>query len=786
MLYPGQNTSDHIYIYSREFQKDQDEESNAPTSPASPSQSLSMPVHSLLPQLVPADPNHTKSPSNPISPSHSRRRSSLRGAGHRRRSSIANTDLLVESMATNLASPLIATYTPTMTIKNNNNTNNNATDDSALINLSMDLADTSNITTAFKSHFTFPPSPSPSVESHQVAAVAEVEVEGAREEVSFATSDSMDIAEEGDDVTKAFAVNTHLFGSSIPNNATTSSPGASPQQQQQQQQQRLPILSPRSPRTQRDKDFDVPLGSAGVDEATVERLRLQKAKRGSQAFYNVPTNPEVKYQFAVHHASSPFSRIPGKIVRIRQEEDNAKSDASSLEEETRRSSNVFEKAFGAKTIKQVLPQESQGVLTSSQDLYPSLEGLGQDKLDMTAQNVTQGQAALAFLDSQEEEEEEGDDIDLLTPPLEQHPSQPIIVQSQDIQGEEQEEQYYPLPDPVFVPRTSRLSVVPESQLEGDEQDEEDEEDDDMTRDMDETAVYGSIIQQAQQRRLSIAHPTPHSTTPSDAVTATATRRLSAVPSPSPSSAKLRLPPPCPVKRSTPIKLGNIRRLSAITTAENAKDSNAATIDAAEEKGLSKSVPASLATRSPARTPRRILSPLKSTCTTNATGLTPAMNRLSPWNPRLVPAVSSPVHPVSQQHVRPIPATPVNLAPAPSSEPFFDESAPMEAQVHSHADADIDDEEHPAQLTLDQFLHLTSVQFMDDMGPSTAARRKSLMSASTRMHPSEGSSLDAMEDGGKVMEVTLADQVQASAAILPFMDMYRMVSATFLKEKIREI
>ena len=516
----------------------------------------------------------------------------------------------------------------------------------------------------------------------------------------------MDMA-EAEDVTSAFALNTHLFGSTSVS-VSSSGPEAV-----------IASATPSHNVNKHERDFSVPLGEEGVDEVAIEQLRLEKAKRGCEDFYRIQASSGMTTSlFAVHHHSP--SELPGKE---NDEGEDGEVDMS-IVLDSRRTSNVFAQAFRLK----VADKEQVEKSAEFAGLYPSLDHLKSDD-DSTSDNIktaatissnpTLGAAGLAFLDDEEE-----DDRDLLTPP----PQASSIVPKNDLPPKSPEK-YLPLPDPVFVPRTARLSVVPESQLEGAVEEGDEEEEDDATRDIDETAGFGSMVQPAQQRRLSIAHPTPAGASP--AVSYIMGRSAS----------------PVKGRPSSPIKSSLKRRQSLAAVATF-------TGHAEQSSSLSRSVPASasLTPKSPRRAAGRVPSPLKPSSTTiqpvaeragstTDTGLTPAMRRLGSWAP---------------------------LPTAASSEPVFDEAAPMESEPEPEPH-----DAHPAgQLTLDHFLHLTSVQFMDDMGPAMARRRKSMMSASTRR-----AELECAEEGAgpKQTEVTLADQVQASAAVLPFMDMYRMVS-----------
>jgi hypothetical protein len=150
-----------------------------------------------------------------------------------------------------------------------------------------------------------------------------------------------------------------------------------------------------------------------------------------------------------------------------------------------------------------------------------------------------------------------------------------------------------------------------------------------------------------------------------------------------------------------------------------------------------------------------------------------MSRLSSWTASQLgnQEASSPAHALASTARRLSFKTPSypsagqhQEALAPTSEPIFDEAAPLDTE---HAES--------RKLSLDEFLTLTGVQFMDDMGPSMGmARRKSMMSASTRFNPNTGDNQEE-EDRPKGFDTTLADQAIASAAILPVMDMYRLVS-----------
>jgi hypothetical protein len=94
--------------------------------------------------------------------------------------------------------------------------------------------------------------------------------------------------------------------------------------------------------------------------------------------------------------------------------------------------------------------------------------------------------------------------------------------------------------------------------------------------------------------------------------------------------------------------------------------------------------------------------------------------------------------------------------APTSEPFFDENAPAE-----------ENEDKP-KISLDQFLSLADMQFMDGLlsvsqAPGAGMKRKN----GARPSLERGTSNPY---GG----VSLAEQISASAAVLPFLEGYRMV------------
>lgn len=643
----------------------------------------------------------------------------------------------------------------------------------------------------------------------------------------------MVIADESEgDVTSAFAANTHLFGRpasqiSQPASATTAGNGlgvrrssssgnvlspSKPSQNGSGRRGSLPAAAPasalfgdlpRAPSFEPSKSMptprarystvvgerEVPLGSAGLDGEDTAKLRMEKARRGSLAFYSASTasaaattSVTTASVFAVHHSPS-----------LEQEQQNAvdgdETEQSEMDmsiADTRRVSNVFAVAFSSahedeadnveadETISQ--NQEQAASATSQAGLYPSLAGLGVDLPTKASRN--EGQSALAFLDSDEEDEDnwlagredqqqmqdeeqrresmvpggpvfagqssfpvasdavtqssQADD-DEETHSEEPHPheghsanvplddeyqqqeealelEQPLEEHQEETGDAVEEQQYKPLPAPVFVPRTSRLSTVQERPLE-EEEEEEDEEDD-----MDVTGVFGSYgrpsHQQQQQtappRRLSIAHPAA-AASPNKGSSPSKARRQSLVQVGAGSS-------------TTPAKSPFRASATAATLGSPA---------VAPDQAVAKSAPAS--------------------------GLTPNMRRLSDWT--------------STRSASKPRASSVALPTSEAGDGFELASLSMRGvsePAHTHAQGAQNQVQEPG-ISLEQFLNMADMQFMDGLlsvSQNAGAKARKSMAA-----PPPGGATDGAH---VAKEVTLAEQVVASGATIPMMESLQMV------------
>lgn len=675
----------------------------------------------------------------------------------------------------------------------------------------MELADTSNITSAFKSAFSFPRT---SIGSAQAAHAQDAE-EDSTQQQSFMSTGSMDLADEGD-VTSAFALNTHLFGSSthaLQARRRSSVAFATDTSEAQTQTQ-----------AQAQKEYAVPLGQEGIDEEAIARQREERIRRGSIAFFSstakqarpsisLPSEQEqeqassssaINGLFAVHH--SPELGNGAEQQQNEGEEEEGEMDMSVVQD-ARRISNVFAVAFSAGAS--VNEEEEEAVQDGNvKGLYPSLESL--KAADREGTN-TPGAAALAFLDDEEEEEEEvlqverqeiddevheEEDQDLVTPPSMSAVTHTgvAVIPPKTFESLEtpsstlataQTGEYFPpvtaAPEAVFQPRNTRLSVVPERF-------EEEEEEEDTTQDLgpssQQSAQQESSQTQQVMRRLSIAHPSASAAaSPARSLVSKSPRRQSTTLSIKAGRS------PSPKKPSSTAAVAASRRQSLAALPSTSTSPTRSTLSTtANHNDLFKSAPPSsaftaLTSITPSRLPIPISTASKATSSPAKlaakasqspskhaeSGLTPAMSRLSSWttSQQANTAASSPAPPSAARRLSF--KTPSahhqhqTEALAPTSEPIFDEAAPLDT-----------DSSDFRKLSLDEFLSLTGVQFMDDMGPSTAMnnRRKSMMSASTRFNPAKE---EEENKGPRGFDTTLADQAIASAAILPVMDMYRMVS-----------
>ena len=857
--------------------------SGSGNSAPSPFVSLASALSSLhapplpLPLITTDAASTTASASASPSPSKQRRRSSAGrnagGAGHRRRSSVANTELMVESFSSGSSvspspspSPLLEAQPqfqmgasnsdvpvphmrPHDTAEGAPATNKSAlaaeapmprertrqepmaTDadadadvdgDNLLDESVMNLADTSEVTTAFKSHFIFPRSSLGGTDSSRprqsLGFVSSGADDGSAGEGDLSTASGMDVAQEGEDVTSAFALNTHLFGhgvqtgadaairrssssDSISLNGNGTHRQSSPSKKVRAELQRRESLNldpASSAGATANEDRFVPLGSAGVDEEAVERARREKARRGSLAFYN-PV-PGVGQLFAAHHeGTSTNGDADSGIGGDMEPEDEMDMSIA----DTRRVSNVFALAFHRDDIdedeeeqsgKRAAEKESSGetgtgspspvkppsAMTPS--LYPSLDGLAMPYNNGTSalqpqKSRTQGEDALAFLDGDEEDEGvshyQGRDEREAEAELEQLrdiraeaeaearqvPDEAArSIQASDHGKENTQEEhdapaYSPLPDPVFVPRQTRLSVVPERfDEEDEEEEEEEEEEDDRTQDMDETGVYGTISQSAQPRRLSVLHPS------------TLQKRTAASPSPKKSvfnsgSSKAF------IETQAVSKIPRRQSLAAPATSMSS-ESAASQLFRSVPASAAPQIPSASASSVPAQT---TLAPEQGTPPASrrqslGTGLTPSMRRLSDWaasrSPQPAAAAVAPAPP-------PAPS-PAHNNNAPASEPFFDEAAPHEAE-EPHADGVAQQGE---TISLEQFLSMADMQFMDGLlsasqaAPSAKHRKSAFASAA-------GGAMGSNANG----EVTLAEQVTASGAVIPMMESLQLVRAS---------
>lgn len=836
----------------------------------------------------------TASPS-PAKPTHGRRRSSsIRTSnGHRRRSSVANAQSLVESFNAAPREPTASQESASASVDQSLSTIMPIGDESNMLSneSAMDLADTSDMTTAFKSHFVFPSTSSSQQSQSQTSLDSQ--------EASFAASSAnasnvMDMAD--DDVTSAFALNTHLFGAPSPARtlpstniftqpspshlsaaspfrlSTTSQPVSpaahrrrqshSPSKKVQQQRRESeikaaweaeavrrrsaiyshstdsapgPVVVTSSQEERTHREYHVPLGQEGIDEEDIAQLQRERARRGSAAFFASRQSIESSKVslfgtsvtetdtsvFAVHHGSDAGNE--GQDNRFSPDGDEENDDQTmdmSIVTDTRRVSSVFAvfsdrrqstDSITATTsrIEEVEDDSPSPMKTGS--LYPSIQDLQKETNHL--QSPTPGDRALAFLDGDDEDDYNqtlGADntADQQSAPVQQSeqelPEENVTGEGsptepeQDgkapaeviVQEEEEEVVAQPAPFNVYDFQRHRLSIVPERRDE-EELEEEDEEleDDDHTQDMEETAVYGSVLHQNPVRRLSMAHPraslapvsAPASPPKSPARSPARSSRSPAkqnmssppkLPSPakqmearrkslSPEVTKSTIPQPASVlKGRHSLSIPSVPPMAFTSLNEDGPQVQADSLfkTVTSGSGVAQSVPSmgmsisSGALPSPARPPK---SP------SMRTGLTPDMRRLTSDEGRRKSTLNMLASPGPMKALS---ALSGRESLAPTSEPFFDENAPHES------------EERP-KISLDQFLSLTDMQFMDGLlsvsqAPGAGLKRKNGARPSLERGPSNAL-------GG----VSLADQISASAAVLPFLEGYRMVRSDILRHSV---
>ena len=862
-----------------------------------------------------------------------RRRSSTSSrnvAGHRRRSSVANVAAMVESLTPSpTPSPNIeqeSAFQPSAAAYGN--TTMEDPDAS-----SMNIVDSDQVTTAFRSQFVFPRTSLGGLASAVQGEDARDSFEDDGEDSNNNTEASgMVLADDDEgDVTSAFASNTHLFGSSagrprqslaFPSSSTSASvpsPAAQPESTTSQaslprrasyglapspskkvramqelaaRRGSLPASAfnnnnnnallfqdvPRAPAPALalsksvpastgstssteikgrlslgfsfGPDRQVPLGNAGLDAEEAGKLRAEKAKRGSMAFYAASSSSSTSAIagassasasaiattstststsiFAVHHTSN--------LDEDRHEEEGEGEGEQSEEmdmsiADTRRVSNVFARAFLAPEEEQDEEEESgeqQEYATGSPSpakqqqgggagLYPSLSGLGFEAptsvglgfgsgSNSSGAARTEGQNALAFLDDDNNEEEEGqEDEDSWLAGREAVPEQqeqilqaghqstftvgsdvgeavvePQIAaadddhaqvenqpsmeeqdhahppEMQETEASPQQQIYHPLPDPVFVPRASRLSIVQERPLEEEEEEEDEESEKEGTRDMDITGVFGT--QQSAPRRLSIAHPTSLKSP-----ARTAGGAISAAASPG--------------RSKIPI---TARRLSVSATplGEKTLTPNTATATKSQFRAVT---PLTAVPSSPAQNQGKDRQQL-------ITGLTPNMKKLSDWS-----AGGSARKPISAAGTQ----RASSVALPPTSDGFNDFAPDASSRAHSEplgagAAANVGHENgggggNPIPgMSLDQFLGMADMQFMDGLlsvsqGAAVKSRssgKKSLGGAGLDRSSAMVGAEDTREGETEAKEVTLTEQVVASGAVIPMMESLQMVSLLF--------
>lgn len=749
----------------------------------------------------------------------------------------------------------------------------------------MSIVDTDNgeeTTQAFKAAFIFPRQ-SPNQASTQVSwQTAVAQAESLQEQSMALTDDGLD--ESGmdlvgsapggnDDVTSAFASSTHLFGR--PSLAEAHSPDTT-------QDESHVVGDEDAPR-----EYAVPLGSEGIDEEAIEKARSEKIRNGTLAFYATATASSTSgINDAFRNIHSPdlnadkendgvFTGPPPALSGAAEYADRSEMTEDgemdmSVVQDTRRMSNVFATVFG-----RVASEETEGV-ENVLDGSPSTEAAKRALLTKTL-----GEQALAFLD---EDEDDGGMSQATMDMSTQVTAPQSIKESAHGPPEhgpwetrnEEGQIYEPLPAPVFVPRATRLSVVPELAEEpsmvygdtttGNGNDVEDDETQDMQ------LVNASVLTSAvsvQSRRLSIAHPTPLESVATTAPATSGTpekpslnmvldssdaRRLSIGRSPSPIKSVLKrrqslassvsLPSLsaqtlAPSERIT----GNMFDLSSSTNPKDVFGSTSTTPSASalpsrspgripapapRSSQIASRIPAPAAkapqspgrallqttssrqnavaptliqntpaqfpskraaspTRAASQSPTKKLRPGARNVPAFASGLTPSMQRMS--SVEVMQADGREV----EEPASPIPTTGALAASRGASIPLVsalnhnvpDAVMPPLATPHPTSDAPMSEgfdaavEEGSPSMTLEQFLQMTDVQFMDTLLSASQAggahkARKSLIAS---RFAADG--IDAAAEGGSEnREPTLADQLIASGSIIPVIEAYRMVRADY--------
>lgn len=655
------------------------------------------------------------------------------------------------------------------------------------MNVSMDLVD-SDTTTAFKSHFIFP-----RTSLGSAGNTANMSLTGSSHAGHDEGDGSFDDAEEGandddgesmvmaEDITSAFAASTFLFGNSAAAEAKRRrSLSLSPEKRDSgaSTDQRVTAVPTSVPMS---RDFQIPLGQEGVSEQDLlegyshqQQISLDKVRRGSKLFYASAATPST--------GTYPFAPSPSESMNQMQ--------------------GIFSQYHSA-------TYESVSSTASSSGIYPSLNHLRSEV--PVPEKDSLGASALAFLDRDDDDgQEHGSDattsktdtaqprpLDTPAPTVAITPAEESAhghdVSSQEVVEHDEEQVYLPLEQPLFVPRASRLSIVPENRLAEEEAEEEEddideEQDDDQTQDMDETTAFGRIISTtsndgvhtdvnvAPMRRLSIMHPSANA--PPTAATAAASP-MKIWSSTANISSQSMSPTKIP-KRSSPVKSSLVRRQSL-----SAASGTASALGETARADLFRSVPASVSTAaaaglSPLPSPRRAtyqdstvmqpppVSPFRPAL------LTPSRARTSTFSttPRLSPAPQSAnegtaIRQESEQQQRPEEAS---LPQAPTSEPFFQEDDHDDVAAVGQGL-----EQAEEKLSLDNFLQMIDIQFIDSL----------LLSASQSAHPVAASKRrrstelgadgeDRSKSSSSISEVRLVDQIRTSGVTIPYMDMYKMM------------
>lgn len=897
----------------REFSKEDEDYGDeslsnigASSSPARPSQHQQPQIHvpglsNSLDSRGISGPAVTASPSPAKSSTSGRKRSSsIRSNGHRRRSSVANAQSLVESFNA-VPQPHQETVQSqeNVTMDQSLSTLMPVGDESNLLSneSAMSLADTSDVTTAFKSHFVFPTTSS-SQQTNDLPST---------QEASFAASSAnasnvMDMAD--DDVTSAFALNTHLFGAPSPARNTlftqpsparlsAASPfrpstsqavspairrrqSHSPSKKIQQQRRESEIkaawdadairrrsllqvsaltsstsasgtsslqVSSTTTMTQEERthrEYHVPLGQEGIDEEDIVQLQIERAKKGSAAFlaarqsigtsqvslFGASVEQTDTSVFAMHHGGGHEDGNDVLHAMEFTDGDNGEDQTMdmSIVQDSRRVSNVFAMfanrrastdsniSTGAARIEEIGEEGEDNspspIKTGS--LYPSIVELQKETSHL--QSPTPGDRALAFLDDEDDDEQYDQ-----TATLEEVPEQTVqasepVEESEVIPTEDSplaEEETVPTEaeptqeeaSPQFAPfnvhdfQRHRLSIVPERR----DEEEEEEEEEDHTQDMEETGVYGSVIQQAPIRRLSMAHPRaslgPQSAQASPAKSPVKSPRRS-----SRSPVKRTVPSPAAMeKRASPAEGAETKRKSASPEAVKSKIPPATAANKGRHSLAVPSLPPMAFTSLNEDGPRDESESLFKTVTSGSGIAQPASSSMgmslcsnplpSPARPPKSPSMQTGLTPdmrrlisddgrrkstLANMLVSPAPVNGLSRLSgreslAPTSEPFFEtEPAPQSEN----------DIEHRPKISLDQFLSLADMQFMDGLlsvsqAPGAGVKRKN----TARPSLERGASNPL---GG----VSLADQISASAAVIPFLEGYRMVCPLFYLKRFQ--